>query len=34
LDQDCKPIKNYSLGDQATVEAAINKVANQAKKKE
>ena len=34
LDQACKPIKNYYLGDQATVEAAINKVANQAKKKE
>jgi 2,3-bisphosphoglycerate-dependent phosphoglycerate mutase len=33
LDEDCKPIKHFYLGDQAAVEAAINAVANQAKKK-
>jgi len=33
LDDECKPIKHFYLGDQAAVEAAIKKVANQAKKK-
>jgi 2,3-bisphosphoglycerate-dependent phosphoglycerate mutase len=33
LDQECKPLKHFYLGDQAAVEAAINQVANQAKKK-
>lgn len=33
LDQECRPLKHYYLGDQAAVEAAINQVANQAKKK-
>ncbi len=33
LDADLHPIRHYYLGDQAAVEAAINAVANQAKKK-
>jgi len=33
LDQDLRPIKHYYLGDQDAVNAAINAVANQAKKK-
>ena len=33
LDKDMRPIKNYYLGDQAAVEAAINAVKNQAKVK-
>lgn len=33
LDQECRPLKHFYLGDQAAVEAAINQVANQAKKK-
>jgi 2,3-bisphosphoglycerate-dependent phosphoglycerate mutase len=33
LDDDMRPIKHYYLGDQAAVNAAINAVANQAKKK-
>ena len=34
LDDDLKPIKHYYLGDQAKINAAINSVANQTKKKE
>ena len=33
LDKNCMPLKHFYLGDQAAVEAAINQVANQAKKK-
>ncbi|MBZ0179921.1 MAG: 2,3-diphosphoglycerate-dependent phosphoglycerate mutase [Melioribacteraceae bacterium] len=33
LDENLKPIKHYYLGDQEAINAAINKVANQAKKK-
>jgi len=33
LDEDLKPIKHYYLGDQSEIEAAINSVANQTKKK-
>jgi len=33
LDADMRPIKNYYLGDQDAVQARINAVANQAKKK-
>ncbi len=33
LDENLNPIKHYYLGDQAEIEAAINSVANQAKKK-
>jgi 2,3-bisphosphoglycerate-dependent phosphoglycerate mutase len=33
LDEDMRPIKHYYLGDQDAVNAAINAVANQAKKK-
>lgn len=33
LDKDLKPIKHYYLGDQEAIAAAINSVANQAKKK-
>lgn len=33
LDENLHPIRHYYLGDQAAVEAAINAVANQAKKK-
>ncbi|EIJ42641.1 phosphoglycerate mutase, BPG-dependent, family 1 [Beggiatoa alba B18LD] len=33
LDENCKPIKHYYLGDQAAVEAAVNSVANQAQTK-
>jgi len=33
LDEDLRPIKHYYLGDQDAVNAAINAVANQAKKK-
>lgn len=33
LDENLKPIKHYYLGDQDTINAAINSVANQAKKK-
>ena len=33
LDVDCKPLKHYYLGDQSTVQAAIQAVANQVKKK-
>ena len=34
LDEDLKPLKHYYLGDQDAVNAAINAVANQTKKKE
>ena len=34
LDEDLKPLKHYYLGDQDVVNAAINAVANQTKKKE
>jgi len=34
LDDDLKPIKHYYLGDQEKINAAINSVANQTKKKE
>ena len=33
LDADLKPIKHYYLGDQDAINAAINAVANQTKKK-
>lgn len=33
LDENLKPLKHYYLGDQDAINAAINKVANQAKKK-
>jgi 2,3-bisphosphoglycerate-dependent phosphoglycerate mutase len=33
LDADLKPIKHYYLADEATVNAAINAVANQGKAK-
>ena len=33
LDENCRPLKHFYLGDQSAVEAAIHAVANQAKKK-